>query len=236
MYRPGLLQFQPDRQRLRLDSDLHGHNHLIGNGLQLQSPRRRLQRNFQPLFQCSGAQPDNTARRFQLYCHSNQNADLERLSGKRRLDQPVLHREMYRAWLLQLFPDCDYFEHVLHRYFRSGGDDVQLPCKSARRQQFLRSVLGSGDGQHSGLLRQRGGRRKQRWKHDIAYLLVHGWNEFQPAAACQLNWRHVSRRYLVRDIRRGANDSCYEGPRRRAIDGTISITCWRRPLEPTTLL
>ena len=58
--------------------------------------------------------------------------------------------------LLQLLPDCDYYEHVLYGYFRSGGDDVQLPCKSSRRQWFLRSVLGSGDSQHSSLLRQFG--------------------------------------------------------------------------------
>ena len=72
MYRLRLLQFQPNRQRLRLDSDVYGHIHL-GNGLQLPSPRRKLQRNFQCLFQCSSTQPDNTTRRFQ-FCRSSQNS------------------------------------------------------------------------------------------------------------------------------------------------------------------
>ena len=76
---------------------------------------------LQPLFQCPGAQPDSTARCFQLHRDSSQNADLERLGGKWRLDQPVLYREMYWTWLLQLFPDCDYFEHVLHGHFCRGG-------------------------------------------------------------------------------------------------------------------
>ena len=46
----------------KLDSDIHRHIHLVRDGLQLPSPRRRLQRNFQRLFQCSGSQPDNTPR------------------------------------------------------------------------------------------------------------------------------------------------------------------------------
>ena len=50
-------------------------------------PRPELRGNLQPLFHCPGAQPDHTVRRFQLDRDSGQNAGLERLGGKRRLDR-----------------------------------------------------------------------------------------------------------------------------------------------------
>src|ERR1035441_4697957 len=107
MHRPGLLQFQPNRKRLQLDSDLRGHNDLIGNGLQLQSPRPKHSRDLQRLLQYSDDQPYNPAGCFQSYRDSDREIGLERLSRNRWLDWSVFNREMYRTWLLQFFSDCD---------------------------------------------------------------------------------------------------------------------------------